>query len=201
MFDVLIVLAMTLVGVIICVLFWWKAKDRPAVASLFQAVASIILAGITCIYVAEIRRQGAVPLVGVTNVQTGKVLKDKNVDTYDGTAGAGVVFAIENTGSRPAKRFKIRTVGKIGKTILPYTEDDDEKGAVIFPGVKTFNKAGISKEILDKLTAGNERLKYKVQISYFDWEEKKYYEYSQFFEVLVSQKDPLQLEVKLASSF
>ena len=189
----------TIVCLILVTVIYYKVADRPAFAALAQAWATIVLVAVTVVYVVEVGR-GSAPMVGVTGVRPLRFLKDAKVDNYEGVAGFKIHFQVENLGTRPAKNSRISTKGKIGNTVLPYTESEGDAGVTIFPGVKVFNIVVVSKGTLDRLVLEKERLIYTVDLSYTDWEGHHKYENPQSFQVKVSEKDPLNLKIGLVKS-
>ncbi len=182
---------------VIVVLLYYKVADRSAFATLAQAIATIFLVTLTWVYVVQLGQSNA-PLVGVTNAQITRMLKEKDVDTYDSVQGVLVKFTIKNTGVRPAKNVRLQTKAKIGRVVLPYTEGETKPGVILFPGVETFNMVSIDKSTIEKMVQG-QKLLVIVNLSYTDWEGRYKQDFLQIFEVVIIQKEPLNLAVNLVS--
>lgn len=104
---------------------------------------------------------------------------------------------MENTGNLPAKNFKIKTTGKIGNTVLPYTETENNEGIVLIQNTKVTNSATIGKSTIKRLVEKEEKLIYTIELSYSDWENYKDYNYPSRFEIYVLSKSPLELGTKM----
>lgn len=138
------------------------------------------------------------PIIGIMNVKTTRILTNINgEDTYENVIAAKIDFVLKNVGNLPAKNFKIKTIGKLGDTILPHTDDGKKEGVRIIQQNEVINTATISKNIIQKLVEGREKLIYKVELFYTDWDDYKEYNYSSCFEVFVTKKSPLNLSNKM----
>jgi hypothetical protein len=136
------------------------------------------------------------PVVGITNAKTTRLLSDKTQDTYDSVTSVICKFIIENVGSLPAKNFKIKPQLKIGNTILPHSEQDENyQGTILIPKVKANNYARINKDTLNRMIQTKERLIYTIEIFYSDWEDYQKYAYKCEYEIKILKKEPLHLAV------
>ncbi|MBL7205493.1 MAG: hypothetical protein ISS63_14385 [Desulfobacteraceae bacterium] len=140
------------------------------------------------------------PVVGVVDVKTTRHLTNVKEDSYDNVRFVTIAFVLKNVGNLPAKNLKISVRGKLGNTILPYTENDTEagdRGVVLIQDAQVTNKATISKSVIDKLVKHDQKLTYTIGLSYSDWEEYEQYGYSSIYEIYVKGKEPLSLETRL----
>ena len=138
------------------------------------------------------------PIIGVTDVKTMKILTNiEGEDTYENVIAAKIDFEVKNVGNLPAKNFKIKTIGKIGDTILPHTVAEKKEGVRLIPQNEVVNTATISKNTIHKLVEKGEKLIYKVEFFYTDWDDYKEYNYSSYFEVYVIKKSPLNLGIRM----
>ncbi len=138
------------------------------------------------------------PVIGVMDSKTWKNFTNtKDGDIYENVSSARTDFIIRNVGNLPAKKFRIKVIGKMGDVILPHKKYEEKGGIVMLPQNTVVNTVNIGKDILDKLLEKKERLIYKVEFFYTDWNESKEYNYSSCFEVVIIQKSPLNLVVRL----
>ena len=138
------------------------------------------------------------PVIGVMDSKTWKNFTNtKDGDIYENVSSARTDFIIRNVGNLPAKKFRIKVIGKMGDVILPHKKYEEKGGIIMLPQNTAVNTVNISKDILDKLLEKKERLIYKVEFFYTDWNESKEYNYSSCFEVVIIQKSPLNLVVRL----
>jgi len=135
------------------------------------------------------------PIVGVADVKPTRILTniDEEEDTYENVIGAKIDFVVKNVGNLFAKNIKIETTGKIGDTILPHTVKEKNKGVIMIPQNTAVITATIGKDIIRRLVEKGEKLIYKVEFFYTDWDDYKEYNYSSYFEVIVIKKSPLDL--------
>lgn len=135
------------------------------------------------------------PVIGVADVKTHRLITNESANGLDDVLGAKITFEIENKGSLPAKNVKISVRGKIGNTTLSFTENENlSKGIIMIQNTKYSNAPQIGKSILLRMK-NNEKLFYKVSISFTDFEEYQAYQYDQFFEVRIITEKPLELGV------
>lgn len=138
------------------------------------------------------------PVIGVMDTKTWKTFTNlKDGDIYENVSSASVDFIIKNVGNLPAKNFRIKVLGKIDDVILPYKKFGEKEGVIMLPQNTAVNTVNISKGILDKLLEKKERLIYKIEFFYTDWNDYKEYNYSSCFEIVINQKSPLNLVVHL----
>ena len=133
------------------------------------------------------------PVVGIVSAKAIRVRPPETELTYENIAQAKLQFGIKNVGNLPAKNFKLKVIGKLGKITLPHKESFEEsnEGVVLVQGATTFNTPTIGKNVIEALVQKKERLFYTFDFSYSDWEEYEYYSYSVIYEVFVKQKEPL----------
>lgn len=134
------------------------------------------------------------PVLGVVEVKTTRMF-DKE-DILDNIKAVKIDFIIENRGNLPAKNVRIKTTGKIGNTVLPYTESDQKEGIILIQNVKVTNTATISKDVLNKMIQEDEKLIYTVELSFSDWDNHDY-GYASKFEIYVTNKEPLTLSTRM----
>jgi len=140
------------------------------------------------------------PIIGVNDIKTTRILTNiDDEDVYENVIAAKIDFIIKNVGNLPAKNFKIKTIGKIGNNILPYEEAKEHKGITVIPQNILVNTATISKDVINRLVENKEKLMYKVEFFYTDWNDYKEYNYSSYFEVFIIKKSPLNLNYKMLS--
>ena len=140
------------------------------------------------------------PVIGVMDSKTWKTFSNtKDGDIYENISSARTDFIIRNVGNLPAKDFRIKVIGKIGDVILPHKQFEEKGGIIMLPQNTAVNTVNISKDILDKLLEKKERLIYKIEFFYTDWNDSKEYNYSSYFEVFINQESPLNLGVQLIS--
>lgn len=138
------------------------------------------------------------PVIGVMDSKTWKTFTNtKDGDIYENVSSARADFIIRNVGNFPVKNFRIKVIGKIGDVILPYKKFEEKGGIMMLPQNTAVNNVNISKDILDKLLEKKERLIYKVEFFYTDWNDSKEYNYSSYFEIVINNKSPLNLAVHL----
>jgi hypothetical protein len=136
------------------------------------------------------------PIIGVVDIKTTRLLGDiDGKDVYENVKAVKIDFIIKNTGNLPAKNFKIKNIGKIGNTILSYEKAKEDKGVTLIPPNVLINTATIDDNVIRRLVENKEKLIFKVELFYSDWDDYKKYNYSSYFEVLVITKNPLNLGV------
>ncbi len=170
-----------------------------SVANVVQILFSLLIGGITIYNLRLTRKYNKLifkPLVGVVNVITARhLLLDKKDDLYDNVRGLSIEFIIKNTGTLAAKKLKIKTIGKIGDTILPIKVTDNSGCSMILPNMPLINQAFVNKEFLDRLVNDKERLIFKTEITYTDLEGYENYKNTEYFEILLTSKNPLNVRV------
>jgi len=138
------------------------------------------------------------PVVGITDIKITRLIVGK--DTYENVKGVSLQIIIENVGNLPAKNALIMTRGKLGDTNLPFREPKANEGVTLIQNTKYTNETIIGREVLDKMLTNKDlRLIYRIEISYTDWENYNQYNYPSYFEVLIINKEPLNLVVRLLS--
>lgn len=138
------------------------------------------------------------PVIGVMDSKTWKTFTNtKDGDIYENVSSARTDFIIRNVGNLPAKNFRIKIIGKIGDVILPHKKFKEKGGIIMLPQNTAVSNVNIHKDILDKLLEKKERLIYKVEFFYTDWNESKEYNHSSCFEIVINQKSPLNLAVQM----
>lgn len=137
------------------------------------------------------------PVVGIVEAKPTRFRLSGKEDNYENVISAKIQFTIQNVGNLPAKNFKIKVSGKLGKTTLASRQsfDKDHEGIILVQSAKTFNTHTINKKIIDTLVQKKERLFYTFDLSYSDWEEYKHYAHSVIYEIYVTEKEPLQFGV------
>ena len=139
------------------------------------------------------------PVIGVIGVNIEPEFEENKAETYENVVNAKIIFKISNTGNLPAKDFKIKTIGKLGNTTLPHTEDS-KAGGILVQNVVGVNTTTISKEIIKKVVEEGVKLVYTVQLSYSDWEDYETYDYGNMYEIYLMSKTPFKLGAKMILS-
>lgn len=139
------------------------------------------------------------PVIGVIGVSVEPKIEEGKPDTYENVVNAKITFKISNTGNLPAKDFKIKTIGKLGNTTLPYT-DHPKAGGIFVQNAVGVNTTTINKDVIKKLVEEKERLLYTVQLSYSDWEDYEKYDYENRIEIYLISKKPFKLGAKMVLS-
>lgn len=123
------------------------------------------------------------PIIGVVDIKTMRLLGDTDgKDVYENVKAVKIDFIIKNTGNLPAKNFKIKNIGKIGNTILSYEKAKEDKGVTLIPPNILINTAIIDDNVIRRLVENKEKLIFKVELFYSDWDDYKKYNYSSYFE-------------------
>jgi len=138
------------------------------------------------------------PIIGVVDIKTTRLLGDiDGKDVYENVKAVKIDFIIKNTGNLPAKNFKIKNIGKIGDTILSYKKAKEGKGVTLIPTNVLINTANIDNKVIHRLVENKEKLIFKIELFYSDWDDYKEYNYSSYFEVIVIKKSPLNLGIRM----
>lgn len=133
------------------------------------------------------------PVVAVVDVKTTRLLDIGKEDKYDNITFVQIDFIIENKGNLPAKNFLFKPIGTIGTTNLPYTDSGYKDGVTLVQGIQITNIAKIDKSTLDRMIVQSDKLIFTFYISYSDWDVYNTYHYTSKCQLVVTNKDPLNL--------
>ena len=137
------------------------------------------------------------PTVGITGLETKRVIPPGKKDTYDNIKSAQIWVTIKNTGNVGVKNLTINFSWRIGNTTLPVTRSEQtQKGIDLLQGIATFHIIDVSKDIIERVIANKpeDRLVVTYDFSYSDWVGKKVYKYPTSLMLIVWIKEPLTFQ-------